>query len=69
METIRVRLDGGTTVECDYWKRDELLDEEEFYDSLRYIGVCRDCDTMIPYLLYFDIEGDCYVVTDIEEVD
>lgn len=69
METIRVILDGGTPVECDYWKRDELLDEEEFYDSLRYIGVCRDRDTMVPYDLYLDIEGDCYVVTDIEEVD
>ena len=48
---------------ADYWTLDELKSEQEFYDSLTYLGVGYDKTTNDKYDLYYDYEGDCLVAS------
>lgn len=62
MKQVHVKY-NDKVYRADYWTLDELKSEQEFYDSLTYLGVSYDKTTNDKYDLYYDYEGDCLVAS------
>ena len=48
---------------ADYWTLDELEDEPEFYDSIKYLGIGYNSTTNEKYDVYYDYEGECAIAS------